>query len=57
MNATIEPPEQTAIDAGAQARDAQVRWARTPITQRLRVIRELRRLIAANAEALADRRC
>jgi acyl-CoA reductase-like NAD-dependent aldehyde dehydrogenase len=53
MNATMEPAEETAIDKGAQTRDAQLRWAQTPLTQRLHVIRELRRLIAENAEALA----
>lgn len=53
MSATMEPPEETAIATGAQARDAQSHWARTPIPQRLRVIRKLRGLIAENAEALA----
>jgi aldehyde dehydrogenase (NAD+) len=54
MNASTEPRRETTIDAGANARDAQGSWARTPITQRLRVIRNLRGLVAENAEALAN---
>ncbi len=33
---------------------AQSRWALTPLRERLRIIRELRHLIAENADALAD---
>ena len=36
-----------------QSPHAQVRWVLTPIAERLRVVRELRHLIAENADALA----
>lgn len=50
MNALLEPPpERTANPRGEQSR-----WALTPLHERLRIIRELRHLIAENADALAD---
>ena len=45
MNALADRPDTT--------RDSQTSWARTPICERLRVVRELRHLIAENADALA----
>lgn len=45
MTALAEPPEAT--------RDASSRWAATPIRDRLRIVCELRHLIAENAAALA----
>ena len=53
MNAPLRSQMHTAPDARQEARAAQARWARTPVGERLRVIRELRHLIAENAEALA----
>ena len=41
-------------EINATLREAQSRWARMPIRERLRVVRELRYRIAENAEALAD---
>lgn len=37
----------------AETRAAQSRWAQAPIEERLRIVRELRHLIAENADALA----
>lgn len=45
--------ESPASHARSKTRTAQARWAATPVSQRLRVIRELRHLIAENAHALA----
>ena len=45
MNALAERPDTT--------RDAQTGWARTPIRECLRVIRDFRHLLAENADALA----
>lgn len=53
MHAVIDFPTENASRVHAQARDAQTRWASEPIVQRLRVVRELRHLIAENAEPLA----
>ena len=44
----------TMLTPNDTVREAQSRWARMPIRERLRVVRELRHLIAENAEALAD---
>lgn len=41
------------IDSHSAAREAQERWAMEPIAERLRVVRELRHLIAEEAESLA----
>ncbi len=49
MSATMERPMQ----ATAEWREAQARWAREPISARLRVVRELRYRVAENATALA----
>lgn len=49
MTAVLDRPRQSA----AGARDVQTRWAATPLPERLRVVRELRHLIAENADALA----
>lgn len=48
-------PDVTPIVANAitPARSAQARWARTPLPRRLKLVRELRRLIAENALPLA----
>ena len=46
MNALLEHPT-------ADPRAAQVRWALTPLAERLRVVRNLRHLLAENANALA----
>ncbi len=48
--------DETAVVARAMAaaRGAQSRWSRTPLTRRLELVRELRRLIAENASALAE---
>jgi acyl-CoA reductase-like NAD-dependent aldehyde dehydrogenase len=40
--------------AMAAARSAQARWACTPLAERIRLIRELRALIAENASSLAE---
>jgi len=45
MNALLEPPDATLL--------AQSRWAQTPLRERLRIVRELRHLIAENADTLA----
>ncbi len=45
--------ESPASHARSETRAAQAHWAETPVSQRLRVIRTLRHLIAENAEALA----
>jgi len=50
MIATLEP---AASHAPSRTRTAPTHWAETQIRKRLRVIRELRHLIAENAEALA----
>ena len=46
MNALLEHPT-------ADSRAAQVRWALTPLAERLHVVRNLRHLLAENANALA----
>jgi acyl-CoA reductase-like NAD-dependent aldehyde dehydrogenase len=48
--------EPVAVTSGAMAaaRIAQTRWAKTPVRQRLRALRELRSLIARHAGALAE---
>ncbi len=53
MHAVIDFHTERANDACAKTRDAQPRWASEPIAYRLRLIHELRHLIAANAETLA----
>ena len=53
MRAAIDFPMGCANDAHAQAREAQTRWATEPTARRLRFVRELRHLLAENAEALA----
>jgi acyl-CoA reductase-like NAD-dependent aldehyde dehydrogenase len=53
MSAVIDLQTERANDIHAQARDAQIRWALQPIAQRLRVVRELRHLLAENTEPLA----
>ena len=50
MSAILQQPPQRSTEEP----DAQARWALTPIHERLRVIRELRHLIAENADALAS---
>ena len=53
MTTTIELSSPPALEARAETRAVQARWALTPIRERLRVVRELRHLIAENANALA----
>ena len=53
MIATIELQPMAAAPLSAKTRAAQAHWALTPIRERLRVVRELRHLIAENADALA----
>ena len=53
MTTTIELSIPPALEARAETRAVQARWALTPIRERLRVVRELRHLIAENADALA----
>jgi acyl-CoA reductase-like NAD-dependent aldehyde dehydrogenase len=53
MHATIEYLPVPKIDLHAKARAAQARWMLTPIDDRLRIVRKIRRLIAKNAETLA----
>jgi len=53
MNAPIATPIAPDDDVRPEARNAQIRWAQTPIRNRLRVVRALRHLIAENADALA----
>ena len=53
MTTTIELSIPLALEARAETRAVQARWALTPIRERLRVVRELRHLIAENANALA----
>ena len=53
MTTTIELSSPPALEARAETRAVQARWALTPIRERLRVVRELRHLIAENADALA----
>lgn len=52
-NATMEPHFALALDARAETRAAQAQFALTPMRERLRVVRELRHLIAENADELA----
>src|SRR5512140_2664853 len=66
MNAADEPTRTPVVnDAAAEAtvavaraitsaRAAQPRWSRTPLTRRLELIRELRRLTAEHAPQLAE---
>ena len=54
MKATIQPP--TAQEC-VEARRAQERWALTPLPVRLRVVHELRHLVAERADALAAAAC
>jgi acyl-CoA reductase-like NAD-dependent aldehyde dehydrogenase len=53
MTTTIKLSIPPAFEARAETRAVQARWALTPIRERLRVVRELRHLIAENANALA----
>lgn len=53
MHAVIDFHTERANDACAKTRAAQSHWALQPIAYRLGLIRELRQLIAANAETLA----
>ena len=53
MHAIIDFHTERANDACAKTRAAQSHWALQPIAYRLGLIRELRHLIAANAETLA----
>lgn len=60
----MEPPNEPALVATltARVRAAQARWARTPMPHRLKCVRRLRGLIAANGTRLAEvsagaRRC
>lgn len=53
MTTTIKLSIPPALEARAETRAVQARWALTPIRERLRVVRELRHLIAENADALA----
>lgn len=50
-DAEASPGVERAMKA---ARVAQFRWSRTPVTRRLKPVRELRRLIAENASQLAE---
>src|SRR5512143_863448 len=53
MHAIVDFHTEGANDACAKARAAQSRWALQSIAHRLGIIRELRHLIATNAEMLA----
>lgn len=53
MHAIVDFHTERANDACAKTRAAQSHWAWQPIAYRLGLIRELRHLIAANAETLA----
>ena len=53
MHALIDFHAEAANNSYGQARVAQSHWALQPIAHRLRLLREFRHLIAANAEALA----
>jgi acyl-CoA reductase-like NAD-dependent aldehyde dehydrogenase len=53
MSAVIDLQTERANDIHAPARAAQTRWASNPIAHRVRVVRELRHLLAENAEPLA----
>ena len=53
MNATLTPRTESNPDFHTEARTAQSRWALTPISERLRVVRALRHGIAENADKLA----
>ena len=53
MPAMIDFPTERGREVHAQARDAQTCWEDKPIAHRLRFVRELRHLIAENAESLA----
>jgi acyl-CoA reductase-like NAD-dependent aldehyde dehydrogenase len=53
MTTTNELSIPPALEARAERRVLQARWALTPIRERLRVVCELRHLIAENADALA----
>ena len=53
MPAVIDFPMESADDVHAHARHAQTRWAAVPIAHRLRVVCELRCLLAENSEPLA----
>ena len=53
MHTLIDFHTERANDSCGKARAAQLAWALQPIAQRLRLFREFRHLIAANAEALA----
>ena len=53
MHAVIDRHAERVSDARAQTRHAQTRWALKPIAHRLQIVRELRHLVAANAEVLA----
>lgn len=49
----VAPKATSEARALPNARAAQLRWSETPVRQRLRVVRELRQLVAENAESLA----
>ena len=53
MPSVIHLQAERVSDVHAEARDAQTRWALEPIAHRLRFVRELRHLLAENAEFLA----
>ena len=53
MKATLTPRTESNPDFHTEARTAQSRWALTPISERLRVVRALRHGIAENADKLA----
>lgn len=53
MNALLNPQPRTERQTPGAQRDAQAQWAQAPIRQRLRFVRELRHLVAENANALA----
>jgi len=53
MGAVIDLQAERSKDVHATAREAQLRWAAEPIARRLRIVRELRHLLAENTELLA----
>jgi acyl-CoA reductase-like NAD-dependent aldehyde dehydrogenase len=53
MHAVIDQPAEKANDLYAKARAAQTSWGLKPIAERVRFVRELRRLMAEHADTLA----
>lgn len=53
MHAVIDQPAEKVNDLYAKARAAQTSWGLKPIAERVRFVRELRRLIAEHADTLA----